>query len=62
MGLYFAVKLTGVAPGANCSGVDAVQMTLPKPDYVIDTGVEVIDPKSVGEYIEGLKKLGIESS
>jgi ribose transport system substrate-binding protein len=43
-------------------GTDAVQMTLPKPDNAIDTGVEVIDPKTINAYLDGLKKLGIESS
>jgi len=43
-------------------GVEAVQMTLPKPNNVVDTGVEVITPKTLDSYLEGLKKLGIESS
>ncbi|MBC7289657.1 MAG: sugar-binding protein, partial [Armatimonadetes bacterium] len=46
---------------ARC-GVEATQMLLPQPDHVIDTGVTVVTPKNVNEFIDYLHSLGVESS
>ncbi len=46
---------------ARC-GVEAVQMVLPQPDHVVDTGVVIVTPDNVKQFIEYLHSLGVESS
>ena len=46
---------------ARC-GVEPVQMLLPPPDHVVDTGVVIVTPKNVKKFIEYLHSLGVESS
>jgi ribose transport system substrate-binding protein len=56
---YLAVML--LYQMARC-GAQAVQMTLPQPNHVIDTGVEVVTPQTVDDFVERLHKIGVESS
>ena len=46
---------------AKCA-VEAVQMLLPPPDHVVDTGVVIVTPENVEEFIKYLHSLGVESS
>ena len=43
-------------------GAEAVQMVLPQPDHVVDTGVVIVTPDNVEKFIEYLHSLGVESS
>lgn len=59
---YFGYLAVMLLYNMSRCGVKAVQMTLPPPDHIIDTGVEVIGPKTVDKYLDSLRKLGIQSS